>query len=390
MKVCCCPEIWNTSNATQVSHRLIWNEMPPFYLTSAHLGLHETRHFQRTVQVLIWHTHQSLCLTMYSTQSKSCKFKWFVARNKARTSLTNHCLKWRVHFITPLPAHKPCPPHFAAEAKVAAGRAAKHLPADCGGWPEWSAPFAQFRSAKYLWFLSHAVRLVALQLADYPAAAVLLDAKQKSSGAHPSTTNRLSSQNRLVNKIMWYLLGKSSILQPGVYCISLVLSPKSFRRISARVYHISWDRDKLKTTLVSNIVVSNQVQVKADTPLSFTSHCHIILGSKPSFARLSSQSLRADLIWSSQNWTTKTLCGILLFMANGNGSLCFNPVVSCWLFLVSCFLFLVLLLEVCFPNYSHLESCFHVWKFFCFPPFWLPGRRFQSHQITGHLPKVKF
>lgn len=83
-KVCCCPEIWNTSNTTQVSHRLIWNEMPPFYLTSARLGLHETRHFQRTVQVLIWHTHQSLCLMMYSTQSKSCKFKWFVARNKAR------------------------------------------------------------------------------------------------------------------------------------------------------------------------------------------------------------------------------------------------------------------------------------------------------------------
>ena len=296
-------------------------------------------------------------------------------KKQGPTSLTNHCLKWRVHFITPLPAHKPCPPHFAAEAKVAAGHAAKHLPADCGGWrlknPKWSTSFAQFRSAKYLWFLSHAVRLVALQLADYPAAAVLLDAKQKSSGAHPSTTNRLSSQNRLVNKIMWYLLGKSSILQPGVYCMCLVLSPKSFRRISACVYHISWERDKLRTTLVSSIVVSNQVQVKADTLLSFTSHCHIILGSKPSFARLSSQSLRADLIWSNQNWTTKTLCESS-YSWQMETVLC----ASIPLFLVSCFLFLVLLLEVCFPNYSHLESCFHVWKFLCFPPFGFPDADF--------------
>lgn len=257
-------------------------------------------------------------------------------KKQGPTSLTNHCLKLRVHFITPLPAHKPCPPHFAAEAKVAAGHAAKHLPADCGGWPKWSTPFAQFRSAKYLWFLSHAVRLVALQLADYPAAAVLLDAKQKSSAAHPSTTNRLSSQNRLVNKIMWYLLGKSSILRPGVYCMCLVLSPKSFRRLSACVCRISWERDKLKTTLVSNIVVSTQVQVKADTPLSFTSHCLIILGSKPSFARLSSQSLRADLIWSNQNWTTKTLCESS-YSWQMETVLC----ASIPLFLVGCFLFLV-------------------------------------------------
>ena len=92
------------------------------------------------------------------------------------------------------------------------------------------------------------------------------------------------------------------------------------------VYHISCERDiksKRKHTL-----------------LSFTSHCHIILASKPSFARLSSQSLRADLIWSNQNRTTKilfescclwhmemVLCGsILLFL------------VACFLFLVSCVL----------------------------------------------------
>lgn len=307
-------------------------------------------------------------------------------KKQGLTSLTNHCLKLRVHFITPLPAHKPCPPHFAAEAKVAAGHAAKHLPADCGGWrlknPKWSTSFAQFRSAKYskyLWLLSHAIRLVALQLADYPAAAVLLDAKQKSSGAHPSTTNRLSSQNRLVNKIMWYLLGKSSILQPGVYCMCLVLSPKSFRRLrrlSACVYHISWERNKLKTTLVSNIVVSTQVHVKADTPLSFTSHCHIILGSKPSFARLSSQSLRADLIWSNQNWTTKTLCESS-YSWQMETVLC----ASIPLFLVGCFLFLVSYFVCCclkFGSQTILtwKSCFHVWKFFCFPPFGFPDADF--------------
>ena len=79
-KVCCCPEIWNTSNTTQVSHRLIWNEMPPFYLTSARLGLHWL-HATSNGQFRSWSgTRTKACVS----QSKSCKFKWFVARNKAR------------------------------------------------------------------------------------------------------------------------------------------------------------------------------------------------------------------------------------------------------------------------------------------------------------------
>ena len=126
----------------------------------------------------------------------------------------------------------------------------------------------------------------------------------------------------LLGFLLEFKVALSSILQTGVYCTYVYgTSPKRFTVLSACVYHISCERDiksKRKHTL-----------------LSFTSHCHIILASKPSFARLSSQSLRADLIWSNQNRTTKiffescclwhmemVLCGsILLFLV-------------CWLYLL--------------------------------------------------------